>query len=81
MFQLTASEAEVKYRQQHVHAGYIQAQRQISIGGIRQILGNTVIEIGSRIHGMTHGSCTDAAEISGMVRTTLRAPIPLKPGG
>lgn len=80
MFQLTHIEAEVAYRQQHIRAGYIQAQRQISISGVRQILGNTVIEVGSRIYGITQGSCTDAAEIRSMVRNTLRAPLPLNPG-
>ena len=81
MFQPIFLETEVAYRQQHVRADFIQAQRQISIAGVRQILGNTVLEMGSRIYGVTQGSCNDAAEIRGMVRNTLRVPLPLKPGG
>lgn len=81
MFQPMLPESEVIYRQQQVRTSYIQAQRQISIGGIRQILGNTVIEMGSRIHGMTQESCTDAAEFRSLMRNAMRTPLPLKPGG
>lgn len=80
MFQPIFPETEVAYRQQHIHAGYVQAQRQISVAGVRQILGNTVIEMGSRIYGMTQGSCTEAAEIRNVVRTIVRTSLPLNPG-
>lgn len=74
MYQTTDPKTEVTFRQKQIRAGYIQAQRQISVGGLRQILGNTVIEIGGKIHGMTQVPCMEAAQARGRVRGVLRAP-------
>lgn len=72
MLPITQIHAEVKYRQKKTHAEYIQAQRQVSVVGLRQIIGNTVIEIGGRIHGMAQASCEEAAEARGRVRGVIR---------
>lgn len=69
MFQPHLPETEITYRQHMLRTEYMRAQRQVSIAGIRQILGNTVIELGSRIHGMAQESCVEATEI----REALRA--------
>lgn len=74
MFHPTQIQVEVAYHQKKTRAEYIQAQRQISIGGLRQIIGNTIIEMGGRIYGVTQSSCQEAAEAHGRVRSVLRAP-------
>lgn len=73
MFHPILPDTEARYRQQHIRAEYIRAQRQVSISGMRQILGNSIIAMGTRIHGMAQGQCTDAAETRGLIRSTLRA--------
>ncbi len=72
MFIPPISEHELNYRQQQVHTDFVASQRQMSLNGLRQLLGNSVIELGSRIHGMTSGSCQEAAETSDHIRTILR---------
>lgn len=74
MYNPTQQFAEVSYRQKRIRAGYIQAQRQVSIAGLRQIIGNTVIELGGRIHGVAQSSCQEATEAGSQVRDTLRTP-------
>ncbi len=74
MFNPIQHNVELAYRQRKVRAEYIQAQRQVSLIGLRQILGNTFIEIGGRIHGMAQSSCMEAAETRGRVRGVLRTP-------
>ena len=66
------SEHELNYRHQQVHTAFVSSQRQMSLQGLRQLLGNSVIELGSRIHGMTSGSCQEAADTSDHIRTILR---------
>ena len=79
MFLPPISEAEIQYRQRQVQTGFIASQRQITIAGMRQVLGNSVIAMGNRIHGMAAGSCQDAAETSNHIRTVLRTrkPVPM----
>lgn len=72
MYHPTQQNTEVLYRQKNIRAEYIRAQRQVSIAGVRQIIGNTVIEIGGRIHGVAQSSCTEAAEARGKVRDVIR---------
>lgn len=74
MYQHLFPGTEVAYRQQHVRTGYIEAQRLVTISGIRQILGNTILEVGSRIHGMAQAPCPAAAETRRLVRDIRRAP-------
>ncbi len=73
MFTPTQHNVEVSYRQKKVRAEYIQAQRLVSLTGMRQVLGNTFIELGGRIHGMAQSSCLEAAETRAEIRNTLRA--------
>lgn len=72
MIQQQFSETEVMYRQQQLRTGYIESQRQVSISGMRQILGNTILELGSRVHGMAQVACPAAAETRSLVRETSR---------
>lgn len=72
MYQSTDPDIEVSYRQRQIQAGFVQAQRQVSVDGLRQILGNTVIELGGRIHGVTKAPCVEAAEARGRVRSVFR---------
>lgn len=72
MYQTTDLHTEVSYRQRQIRTGYIQAQRQVSVVGLRQILGNSVIELGGRIHGMAKAPCKEAAETRGRVRGVIR---------
>lgn len=72
MYQLLVTDADIEYRRQQVHTEYITSQRQMSFVGIRQLLGNSVIALGSRIHGMAAESCQEAAETSDHIRTILR---------
>lgn len=74
MFQPLLAETEVIYRHRQVQTTYIEAQRQVSVSGIRQIIGNTILELGSRIHGMAQAACPSAAESRGLVRNAMRAP-------
>lgn len=71
MFQPHLPETEIMYRNQKLADEYLRAQRQISVAGLRQILGNTIIEIGSRIHGMARESCAEAAETHANIRDAL----------
>lgn len=80
MFQPHSMDTEVKYRQQTVQAEFLLAQRQMSISGIRQILGNTVIEMGSRIHGVSKGACPESAEIASIIRSSVKPPFASETG-
>ena len=66
------TEHEVRYRHQQVHIGYVAAQRQMTSHGFRQLLGNTIIAMGNRIHGMAQGACGEAAENRGSIRAIVR---------
>lgn len=71
MYQPQLLNCEVLYRQKRIRTEYIQAQRQVSVVGLRQIIGNTVIEIGGRIYGVAQASCEEAAEARGRVRGVM----------
>lgn len=72
MFNPTSDAAEIAYRQQRVHEQFIDSQRSVTVAGLRQILGNTLIAMGNNVHGMAAGSCKDAAETRDHIRTVLR---------
>lgn len=68
MFQPVIFETEVAYRQEQVRSQYIDSQRLVSIQGLREIIGNTFIQLGSSIHGKARAACKDAADSRALVR-------------
>lgn len=72
MLHILQTDTEVEYRHQQIRTQYIESQRMVSVAGMRQILGNSVIALGGRIHGMAQGSCEDAAESRELIREALR---------
>lgn len=72
MLQPDLVHVEVLRRHKQTHAGYIRAQRQVSIAGMRQIIGNTIIAFGSHIYGVVP-SCQDATVVSGQIRDAIRS--------
>lgn len=59
MFLNQITNADVEYHHQQVRAMYASAQRLISINGLREIVGNTFIQMGSHIHGKAKDACDD----------------------
>ena len=67
MFQPRLPETEIMYRQEKLRGDFIRAQRQVSVIGLRQIIGSTIIEMGGRIHGVAKASCPDSDEAGASV--------------
>lgn len=59
MFLHQITNADVEYHHQQIRTTYASAQRLISINGLREILGNTFIQMGSYIHGKAKDACDD----------------------
>ena len=59
MFLHQITNADVEYHHQQIRTTYASAQRLISINGLREIVGNTFIQMGSYIHGKAKDACGD----------------------
>ena len=68
MFYQHITTADVNYHQQRVRTDFIASQRIVSIRGLREIIGNTFIQLGSNIHGKAKDACQDAARTCDLVR-------------
>lgn len=61
MFLHHVTDADVEYHNNQVRSNYISAQRLISIQGLREIVGNTFIQMGSEIRGKAKQARDEAA--------------------
>jgi hypothetical protein len=61
---------EIAEKQQSIRQGYLQSQRAMTIAGLRQILGNTIIAFGTRLHGAAEAHREEMAE--GRIARELR---------
>ena len=72
MFYHHITTAEINYQQERVRTGFIASQRIVSVRGLREIIGNTFIQLGSSIHGRAMTACQDAAETRDLIRESRR---------
>ena len=72
MFLHQLTNADVEYHHQQIRTTYASAQRLISINGLREIVGNTFIQMGSYIHGKAKEACQDAAQTRDLIRQSQR---------
>lgn len=85
MFHQHITTAEVNYHQERVRTGFIASQRIVSVRGLREIIGNTFIQMGSHIHGRAMSACQDAAQTRDLIcesqrewqRSTTKLPTPV----
>lgn len=70
MFLTHLSDADVAYHHDQVRSNYLSAQRLISIRGLREIVGNTFIQMGSGIRGKARKASTEA-EVKAIARRSL----------
>jgi hypothetical protein len=72
MFYQHITAAEIEYRQESVRTDFIESQRIVSIRGVREMIGNTFMQLGASIHGKAREACRDAAETCDLICETRR---------
>lgn len=59
MFLHQITNADIDYHNEKIRLGYVSSQRLISINGLREIIGNTFIQMGSNIRGKAKDVCQE----------------------